>query len=121
MICLILWLGYGTKDKIVQLVNTDKKTKRYFSLVSSLARNHEKKEILILLSKTLSTDINDNYNVFHFSDLSILKSFSPLILKLHNKNVRYMQAQSDSISCDYILQKELGILKALKKKLEHTT
>tara|TARA_Y100000816_G_scaffold290897_1_gene280745 strand:- start:1232 stop:2380 length:1149 start_codon:yes stop_codon:yes gene_type:complete len=114
MICLILWLGYGTKDKIAQLVNTDKKTKQYFSIVSSLAKNHEKNEILILLSKTLSTGINDNYNVFHFSDLSILKSFSPLILKLHNKNVRYMQTQSDSISCDYILQKELNILKVAR-------
>tara|TARA_Y100000996_G_scaffold385814_1_gene343427 strand:+ start:691 stop:2211 length:1521 start_codon:yes stop_codon:yes gene_type:complete len=113
--CLILWLGYGTKNKVNHLIYTDKKTKQYYSVISDIAKKHQESRIRIVLSNEITTGTDYNYNVFLFSDTSILNSFSPLIMKLYNKNIEYIKTELVSNSYDYVLQKELGILKALKE------
>ena len=111
IISFIIWLGYGTNNNVTELVYTNNRTKQYYSHISNFAKSNKENDISIFVSKKNSTDSENDYNVFYFSDLSILKSFSPLILKLSKKIICYFISESDSSACDYRVYKDAEILR----------
>ena len=107
----IIWLGIGTQEKISLAVSTSNRTRQYFDTIINQCIDQPKNEISIYLSKNVSTNVKKNYSILYFSDMSILKSFSPLISKLSNKNINYFISESDSSVCDYRVYKDAEILR----------
>ena len=106
-----IWLGIGTQEKISLAVSTSNRTRQYFDTIINQCIDQPKNEISIYLSKNISTNIENNYNVLFFSDVSILRSLSPLISKLSNKKINYFISTSDSSACDYRVYKDDQILR----------
>lgn len=108
-----LWLGYGTYDKVEHLVLTNDKTKQYYSIISDICENSSKENIDIILSNSISTNIEKNYNILYFSDISILKSFTPLLFKVYSKKINYIIDDEDSLKYDFKLHKNFNSIRVL--------
>jgi hypothetical protein len=111
---LSLWFGYGTYDKIQHLIITNDKTKQYYSTISEICEISLEDNIDIMLSSSISTNIENNYNIIHFSDISILKSFTPLLQKVYNKKINYIIKDENYFKHDFKLYKIFDSLQFLK-------